>query len=204
MENNELQNTWNQLDKSFVSKSEVELDHLLNKKISKIILKYVYEFMISLVLCGGVLIFLIYSVINRSGDVLFIYNNLLLAFIISTLGGSLLATWLKFRNISYKKSLKTRLGEQIKILAFWLKGKYSNVYLFLIPVFYTMLLLSIHVYFEQATFAEIFNNEESLTGLIISLPIGLFVSYYVAHKIRKYQLNNLEHLEYLYNKIQMP
>lgn len=61
--------------------------------------------------------------------------------------------------------------------------------------------LSIHVYFENKLFIEVIKTEESIIGLIVGVSIGLFVSYYVAGKIRKHHLINLEFLKNLYDRL---
>lgn len=87
------------------------------------------------------------------------------------------------------------------MLSKWLTGKFSKLYLFLIPLLYVLTVFSIHVYFENKPFLEVLNTEESVVGLIIAAPIGLFVSYFAVNKIRKYQLQNLEFLKDLYNRL---
>jgi hypothetical protein len=64
-----------------------------------------------------------------------------------------------------------------------------------------LIVLSIHVYFEHKLFLEVLKTEESLIALIVGAPIGIFVSYYAARKIRKYELSNLEFLEDLYGRV---
>ena len=71
------------------------------------------------------------------------------------------------------------------------------LYLFLIPALYMLILLSIHVYFEDKPFAEVLKTEESITGLIVGTPIGLFAAYFGAGRIRKHYLKNLEYLKEL-------
>jgi len=64
-----------------------------------------------------------------------------------------------------------------------------------------MINLSIHVYYEHKTFVEVIKNEESIYGLLIGFILGLFVSYYGANKIRKFQLKNLEFLKKLHGAL---
>jgi hypothetical protein len=45
------------------------------------------------------------------------------------------------------------------------------------------------------------NNEESVIGLIVAAPVGLFVSYFTINKIRKYQLKNLDFLKDLHSRL---
>jgi hypothetical protein len=97
--------------------------------------------------------------------------------------------------------LKDWLEQRIKLLARWLSGKYSKLYILIIPVLLAMIELSIHVYYEYKPFIEVIKNEESIYGLTVGFVIGLFISYYAVNKIRKYQLYNLEFLKELYNRL---
>jgi hypothetical protein len=94
-------------------------------------------------------------------------------------------------NNKFNQPLKEWLEVRIILLSKWLTGKLSKLYIFLIPVLYALTVLSIHVYFENKTFIEVLKTEESIIGLIVGASIGLFISYYAARKIRKYQLHNL-------------
>ena len=62
-------------------------------------------------------------------------------------------------------------------------------------------LLSSHVYFENKLFIEVLKIEESIFGLIVATPIGLFVSYFAVKRIRRYQLRNLEFLKDLHGRL---
>jgi uncharacterized protein YneF (UPF0154 family) len=82
-----------------------------------------------------------------------------------------------------------------------LNGRFSKLYLVLIPLLCVLTVLSIHVYFENKLFTEVFKSEESIIGLIVGIPIGIFVACFTVRKIRKYQLNNLEFLKDLYTRL---
>jgi RsiW-degrading membrane proteinase PrsW (M82 family) len=97
--------------------------------------------------------------------------------------------------------LKEWLGERIKHLSKWLTGSYNKLYIVLIPLIYALMVLSIHVYYENAPYLEVLKNEESIIGLIIGALIGLFVSFFAVTKIRKYELKNLEFLKDLYGRL---
>jgi hypothetical protein len=64
-----------------------------------------------------------------------------------------------------------------------------------------LIVLSIHVYFEYKPFIEVLKTEESIIALIVGAPIGIFVSYFAARKIRKYKLRNLEFLKDLHGRV---
>jgi len=110
-------------------------------------------------------------------------------------------SWYKIQHNKFNLSLKDWLNERISLLNKWLTGKYSKLYLFVIPLLYVLLVLSIHVYFENKTFIEVITTEESMMGLVIAAPIGLFVSFFTVRKIRKYQSQNLEFLKDLYSRL---
>jgi regulator of PEP synthase PpsR (kinase-PPPase family) len=87
------------------------------------------------------------------------------------------------------------------MLSKWLLGRYSKSYIALLPILMVLIMLSIHVYFENKPFVEVMKSKESIYGLTVGFIIGLFVSFYAVNKIRKYQLKNLEFLKDLYNSL---
>jgi len=156
---------------------------------------------VSIFICTGLLTFLAITALNRQNDLIYIINNVTLGIVtlISLLSG--LLTWYKIQNNRYNKPLKNWLETRINLLSKWLTGRYSKLYLYLIPLLYVLTVLSIHVYFENKPFIDVLNTEDSVIGLIVGAPIGIFVSYFGARKIRSYQLNNLEFLKDLHNRL---
>jgi len=138
---------------------------------------------------------------NRQNDLIYLINNVTLGIvtIISLISG--LLSWYKLQNSKYNQPLKNWLEEKIDLLSRGLTGRLSKLYMFLIPFLYVLIVLSIHVYFENKSFIDVLNTEESIIGLIVGAPIGLFVSYFGVRKIRKYQLNNLEFLKDLHGRL---
>jgi hypothetical protein len=70
-----------------------------------------------------------------------------------------------------------------------------------LPLIYLLTVLSIHVYFEDKPFIELVNSGDSIHGLLVGIPFGLFISYYLVRRIRKSQLQNIEFLKDLYNRL---
>jgi hypothetical protein len=198
MENNEIENTWRNIDSKISSKSKDELNQLLTLKTRKTMNKFFYILSADITVCIGLIVFLIITALNRKGDIIYQVNNTLLCLItLISLLVSLLS-WKKLQNNKYNLSLKDWLEQRIKLLSSWLSGRYSRLYIVLIPVLLVMINLSIHVYYEYKPFIEVMKNEESIYGLIIGFLIGLLVSYYAINKIRRYQLKNLEFLKELH------
>lgn len=201
MENNELQKIWKTLDTEINHVSKEELNLLLLSKTKQIINKFLIIMSVSILVCLGLLIYLTITSLNRQNDLLYIINNATLGIvtIISLITG--LLSWYKIKNNIYNQPLKNWLEVRINFLSKWLTGRFSKLYIFLIPFLYVLTVLSIHVYFENKSFIEVFKTEESVVGLIVAAPIGLFVSYFALRKIRKYQLNNLDFLKDLYGRL---
>lgn len=201
MENNELQKIWKTIDTEINQKTIDELNLLLTSKAKQTINKFLVILSISILISVGLLIFLVITSLNRQNDLIYIINNITLGIvtIISLISG--LLSWYKIQNNKYNQPLNSWLESRINLLSVWLTGKFSKLYLFLIPLLYVLTVLSIHVYFENKTFIDVLNTEESIIGLIVAAPIGLFVSYFGARKIRKYQLNNLEFLKDLHGRL---
>jgi len=201
MENNELQKIWKTIDIEINQKSKEELNLLLTSKTKQTINKFLVIMSISILVCIGLLIYLTITSLNRQNDLIYLINNATLGIvtIISLISG--LLSWYKIQNNKYNQPLKSWLEARINLLSKWLTGRFSKLYLFLIPFLYVLTVLSIHVYFENKSFIEVINTEESIIGLIVGTPVGLFVSYFAVRKIRKYQLHNLEFLKDLHGRL---
>jgi len=201
MENNELQKIWKNVDAEINQKSKYELSLLLTSKAKQTINKFVVIISISILASLGLLIYLAITSLNRQEDLIYLINNLTLGVItfISLFSG--LLSWYKLQNNKYNQPLKNWLEVRINMLSKWLTGRFSRVYIYLIPFLYILTVLSIHVYFENKLFIEVLKTEESIFGLIIATPIGLFVSYFTVKRIRSYQLHNLEFLKDLYSRL---
>ncbi len=201
MENSELQKIWKSVDSEIIQKSKDELNLLLASKTKQTINKFLVIMSISITVCVGLLIWLAITSLNRKEDVWYLINNGMLGIITMTSLFSGLRSWHKLQRNKYNEPLKNWLEMRIKLLSKWLLGRLSKLYLFLMPFVYLLTVLSIHVYFENKLFMEVFKTEESLMGLLIGTPIGLFVAYFVVRKIRKYQLRNLEFLKDLHSRL---
>ena len=201
MENDELQKIWKSVDSEIDQKSKDELNLLLTSKAKQTINKFLSTIIISVIVSAGLMVWLIITSINRKDDLIYLINNATLG-IVAVLGLlSGLISWYKIQNNRYNQPIKNWLDERIGLLSSWLMGKFSKLYLFLIPFLYILTVLSIHVYFENKTFMEVLNTEESVISLIVAAPIGLFVSYYGSRRIRKFQIQNLEFLKDLHGRL---
>jgi hypothetical protein len=198
METNELQNIWKNIGSEISLKTTEELNQLLTIKTRKTINKFLYIFSVDIIVCVGLIVFLILTAHNRQSDIIYLVNNTILCLITLTALINSLLSINKLQNNRYNLSLKDWLEQRIKLLSRWLLGKYSKLYIVLIPVLLVMINLSIHVYFEYRPFLEVMKNEESIYGLAIGFLVGLFVSYFAINKIRKYQIENLEFLKELH------
>lgn len=201
MENNELQKIWKTIDSEICYKSTDELNLLLMSKTKQTINKFLIIISISVFVCISVLVFLTVASLNRLNDHLYVINNVTLAIvtIISLVSG--LYSWYKIQNNRYNQPLKDWLYARINLLSKWLTGRFSKLHLFIIPFIYISTVLSIHVYFENKSFIDVVTTEESIIGLIIGFPIGLFAAYIASREIRRYQLNNLQFLEDIYDRL---
>jgi len=201
MENLELQKIWKTIDNEINPKSKDELSLLLKSKAKQTLNKFIIILSTSILTSVGLITFLLITAIKRQSDLLYLINNAVLGLlvIVSLISGIL--SWYKIRNNKFSLSLKDWLNERISLLSRWLTGKFSKLYLFVIPILYVLTVLSIHVYFENKSFIEVLNTEESFIGLIVGAPIGLFVSFFAVRKIRRYQLKNLNFLKDMYGRL---
>ena len=201
METNELHNIWKNIDSEVSLKTTDELNQLLTIKTKKTINKFLFIFSIDIIVCIGLIVFLIMTALNRQSDIIYLVNNTILCLITLTALIISLLSMKKLQNNKYNLSLKDWLEQRINLLSGWLLGKYSNLYIVLIPLLLVMINISIHVYYEYKPFIEVMKNEESIFGLILGFLVGLFVSYFAINKIRKYQIKNLEFLKELYTHL---
>ena len=201
MKTNEFQNIWQNIDSEIKLKSKEELDHIFKVKSRNIINKFLFIFTIDLIICAGLIVFLMITLLNRPGDLIYqINNSLLCLFTIFAFFASLLS-FNKLQNNEFNIPLKEWLEQRITLLAKWLLGIYSKSYILLLPILVLMIILSIHVYYEYKPFVEVMKNEESIIGLLVGYPIGLLVAFYAINKIRKFELKNLEYLKELHQRL---
>lgn len=201
MKNNELQRIWKDIDTGTAQRSKEELELLLKARSRQALNSYLIIIGISVLVCVALLVFLTITSLNRWNDPVYLVNNISLGILtLASLLSGLVAGH-KLKAGCYDMPLRSWLQYRIDILSKWLTGKYSKLYLFVIPLLSIMLMLSIHVYFENKRFMEVLATEESVTGMIIGLVTGLFVAYYIVRKIRKYQLQNLEFLRDLHRRL---
>ncbi len=201
METNELHRIWKNIDSEISLKTTDELNQLLTIKSKKTIYKFLFIFSIDIIVCAGLIIFLIITALKRQSDIIYLINNTMLCLITLTALIISLLSWNKLQSNKCNLSLKDWLEQRINLLSRWLLGKYSKLYIVIIPLLLVMINLSIHVYFEYKPFLEVMKNEESIYGLVIGFLIGLLVSYFAINKIRKFQVRNLEFLKRLYNHL---
>jgi hypothetical protein len=201
METKDLQSIWKSLDSEISLKSISELNQSLTVKTQKTINKYLLILSTDILACVGLMIFLTITAFNRQGDILYLANNSLLFIITAVSLATSLFTLNKLQNNKYNLPLKEWLEQRIKMLSGWLLGKYSKLYILMIPLLLVLINLSIHVYYESKPFIEVMKNQESIYGLLFGLLIGILVAFYAIGKIRKYQLKNLEILKDLYARL---
>ena len=201
MENNELQNAWKNIDGEINRKTTDELDQYLTSKCRKTIHKFIFLISLDVVVCIGLIVFLIITAFNRQGDLIYQTNNLILGAITLTALVLSFFSLKKLQGNRFNLPLKELLEQRIKLLSEWLLGRYSKLYILLIPVLLAMILLSIHVYYENKPFLEVMSDSESIYGLVAGFTVGLFVSFFAVDKIRKYQQKNLEFLNDLHGQL---
>jgi len=201
METDRLQNIWKNNDTKFKLKTINELNQALTTRSKQTLNKFRIFFVIDAFVCVGVIAFLIITALNRQGDTLYQANNAVLSlFTLISLVISLMS-WNRLHNNKFNLPLKEWVEERISLLSKWLLGKYSKLYIVLIPILLVMINISIHVYYEYKPLVEVFKNEESVIGLILGFIIGVFVSFYAINKIRRYQIMNLGYLKEIYAQL---
>jgi hypothetical protein len=201
METNEFQNIWKNIDSEIKLKSKEELDQIFKVKSQKIINKFLLIFTVDLITCAGLIVFLMITLFNRPGDLIYQINNSLLCIFTTFAFFASLLSFNKLQNNEFNIPLKEWVEQRITLLKKWLLGKYSKSYIVILPIMVLMVNLSIDVYYGYKPFIVFMKNKESIIGLLIGYPIGLLFSFYAINKIRKFELRNLEYLKELHQRL---
>lgn len=201
METDKLHSVWKNINSEINMKPISELNKSLAAKTRKTMNNFLFFLAVDIIVCTGVIVFLVITALNRRDDILYLTNNSAIGLItlISLIVSA--GSYYKLQNNKLNLPLKDWLGERIGLLSRWLTGKSSKIYVALIPLLIVMINLSIHVYYEYKPFIEVLKNPDSLTGLIVGYLVGVIVSIFVVVKIRRYQLLNLKFLKELYDQL---
>jgi cytochrome bd-type quinol oxidase subunit 2 len=204
MENNELQKIWKSADSDILYQSKKELNLLLTSKAKQVLSGFLLGNIISAAVSIGVTVWLIISASNRINDKLYVANNVLLGIIIiiAMIAGFRYAY--QFRVSKMNQPVKEWLDERIHLLSVWLTGSFRNIEFYLFPVLFILTFLSIHVYYAELSFIEVFQSDkflnEDMWGMIIFIPLLLAGGFYSLKKIRKYHTEKLQFLKDLRNR----
>jgi hypothetical protein len=136
---------------------------------------------------------------------LYVANNILLGSIVLFALFYIIREWHRFKRSKMDKPVKEWLGIEINLLSKWLIGKYRRINFYLIPILYILAVLSIHVYYSDLYFIEVFRSDkfinEDMWGLIIFTPILFAGLYYSLIKLRKHQMKKLQFLKDLHERL---
>ncbi len=205
MENNELQKIWKSADFEINKKSKDELNLLLTSKAKQTLKELIILDIIAIPICVGVVVWLIISSINRIDDKLYLANNILLGIFILIALIYCIWFWAKFQRNKFNLSIKSWLAERINLQSIWLTGRFRKLEFYLFPLIYILTNLSIHVYYTNLYFNDVFVSEkfleEDMWGMIIFTIILLAGGFYGLIKIREYHMKKLEFLKDLYGRL---
>lgn len=198
MENNSLQNIWKNIDSETPKKSKDELNTILSSKVKLATNRYLKLIISSATISIAFIIFLTFTSLNRTNDIIYLTNNIILLIITLIAFISSIHSWRFMRFNKYSKSLKEWLKIRIEQLSARVYGKYNNMQIYTIPFIYILTLLSIHVYFKDKLFIDVIQSSESIIALSAAITIGLIVSFFVSKRIKQHELKTLKKLESLY------
>jgi hypothetical protein len=205
MENNELQLIWRSLDSDIERKSKDELNLLLTSKARQVFTELLILDITAIPVCIGLMVWLIVSTANKLDDRLYVANNILLGSIVLFGLFYLIREWHRFKRSKMDKPVKEWLETEIDLISKWLTGKYRAVNFYLIPVLYVLSVSSIHVYYSDLYFIEVFCSgkfiNEDMWGFIIFTPILFAGLFYSLIKLRKYQMKKLQFLKDLHGRL---
>lgn len=199
MKENNIQSAWQKIDSEMQPETNEELNNKLKLKSKKIMNKFLFSTGISGIISAGVIVFLVIATVNRWEDVYYRTINFALGLIILVSFGSAVNSFLFLLNAPKNIPLKQALTKRKEKITKWLHSKLPY---FILPVICMLLMLSIHVYFEQSPFSKVITSEESFFGLLLGLAVGLTVAWFAMKKIRESQLSHLKHLDDLLKQIE--
>ena len=191
--NNDLRNSWSNVDDLLRHKSHEELRIMLEEKTKKNTLRFYLSTVASIILCIGVLTFLTVGIIKYSHDTYYVLNN------IAT--GVIILFYLRYYLIIFDqlfsfKSEQRSLNENIRLNISILSGiNKSKMEYILIPFLIVFLLLSVHRFYSSQNLLLLLQNEESLWGLLFGFLIGTGVKYYIFKKTGAFVKKQLEILQ---------
>lgn len=205
MENNELQLIWRTVNSDIKHKSRDELKLLLTSKAKQVFTEFLILNIIAIPVCIGLMVWLIVTTANRLDDRLYVANNILVGSIVLFALFYTIREWYRFKQSKMDKPVKEWLEIEINRLSKWLIGKYKKINLYLIPILYFPVFFSIHVYYSDLHFIEMFRSakfiNKDMWGVIIFTPLVLAGLYYSLIKLRKYQIKKLQFLKDLHGRL---
>ena len=200
-----MQLIWRTLNSDIKQKSKDELNLLLTSKAKQVFSEFLILNITAIPVCIGLMVWLIISTANRIDDIAYVANNLLLGLIVLFALFYLIRGWHRYRRGKMDKPVKEWLGIEISLLSKWLIGKYSKIDFYLIPILFVLSFLSIHVYFSDLSFIEVFRSDkfinEDVWGLIIFTPVLFVGLYYSMIKLRQRQMKKLQFLKDLHERL---
>ncbi len=205
MENNELQLIWRTVNSDIKQKSKDELNLLLTSKAKQVFAEFLILNITAIPVCIGLMVWLFVSTANRIDDFLYVANNILLGSIVLFALFYAILEWRRFKRSKMDKPVKEWLEIEINQLSKWLIGKYRRTNYYLVPIIFILSYFSIHVYYSDLYFFEVFRSDkfinEDIWGFIIFTPILFAGLFYGLKKLRKHQVKKLEFLKDLYGRL---
>lgn len=192
MENNDIRQIWKNVEADLGSLHRDELGKILAVKIHKVRTGFYLSTSINLLIMVSYFTFLVIALMNRWDDVYYRINNLLIGgfTLVALVSEGIMLRMLKKNNRDL--SQKEWLERSIHYLRRELKQRISW---YIVPVLAVLSMLSIHIYFSQERFTDIFMQPENLWGIALGLVIGLTVAYLFICRYRKAKRKKLRYLE---------
>ena len=170
-----------------------EIRTLLLEKHDSIIRGQKIFHLVSVILCIGLLIYLIITTILRSRDSLFVILNTIIILIVIPLAISSFYTFQQLYsnsmgNGNIKEWLEVRIVHIERLVR---RSRWQSVF---VVIFVGLLELSIHTFFRNTNISAILADEESRWGLLAGFCTGSISALIVAKALTKHFKNNLSRL----------
>jgi len=176
MDKNEIKNIWQGANRSTEHFSKEEIEKLFNKKSKTIMRKFIFWFIISIILSIGLLLYLVITSVLRFDDLYFVFVNLLLIILTAYFLTEYLKGYYKLNSIKIANgNLKEMVQQKIRLIKRYLVGtKLSS--LIIIP-FVILLMISIYVFFEKEDMIKVLAMDDSIWGLIFGGIVAIIIKW---------------------------
>ena len=194
METNDIKKIWEQTDNLEINLDKEQLKSIIMKKNKNTFYGLVMLLAGSVIVCLGMLAYLIISASLMYPDIVYlIINAVLFIFILIILAGCVSSYKEFHQNVPENSGLNDLVEHSVRIYEkSCTQFKYQNLMIIIFLIFFN---LSLHLFLIRKPFPEAFSSSHSIIGLSIGFIIGISLGIYLTKKIAKYYNTRIQQLK---------